>query len=38
LAKLNGGQLNNLPYSPEKVYKNKGWVSWYDWLNKKREN
>lgn len=34
LAKLNGGKLNNLPYSPEKVYKNKGWISWYEWLGK----
>lgn len=34
LAKLNGGQLSNLPYSPEKVYKNKGWISWHEWLGK----
>jgi hypothetical protein len=36
LAKKNGGSLNGLPYSPDKVYKDKGWVSWYDWLGNKK--
>jgi len=28
------GKFSNLPSSPEKVYKNSGWVNWYDWLGK----
>ena len=26
----------NIPYSPDRTYKNKGWVDWYDWLGKPR--
>jgi len=25
-----------LPYKPDRTYKNKGWVDWYDWLGKPR--
>lgn len=30
-SKLDSKQ-ENIPSSPEKVYKNKGWISWGDWL------
>ena len=23
---------DNIPASPNRSYKNQGWVSWYDWL------
>jgi len=26
----------NIPCCPHRVYKNKGWVDWYDWLGKER--
>lgn len=26
-----------IPTNPEGYYKEKGWIDWYDWLNKKRE-
>ena len=27
-----------VPHCPQKVYKNKGWIDWYDWLGKSRPN
>jgi len=27
---------SKIPASPDRVYKNKGWVDWYDWLGKTR--
>ena len=27
---------SKIPASPDKVYKNKGWIDWYDWLGKPR--
>jgi len=24
----------NIPYSPDRTYKDKGWVDWFDWLGK----
>ena len=29
-----GNKPNNIPSSPHFVYKNKGWVGYYDWLGK----
>ena len=27
-----GKRPKNIPGSPSKIYKNKGWISWYDWF------
>ena len=26
----------DLPVTPERTYKNRGWISWYDWLGKEK--
>ena len=31
-----GKRPDNIPYSPDKAYLNKGWVSWYAWLGTKK--
>jgi len=30
------GRPNNIPFHPERIYADKGWVSSYDWLGKQR--
>ena len=35
-AKKEGKLPKGLPSTPNEVYKNSGWVDWYDWLGKKR--
>lgn len=30
-----GNKPKNIPSNPDTTFKNKGWVSWFDWLNKK---
>jgi len=31
-----GNKPINIPSHPDREYKNKGWVSWYDWLGKNK--
>lgn len=37
VAKENSENVKNLPYSPDKVYKNCGWTNWFDWLGKNKK-
>lgn len=37
LIKL-GKLPDNIPHTPHNVYKNSGWIDWYDWLGKPRHN
>lgn len=30
-----GNKPNNIPSAPYRIYKNKGWISWADFLNTK---
>lgn len=34
--RLNPNFLDNMPTNPNVVYKNKGWISWTDWLGTKK--
>ena len=29
-----GKLTKNIPHTPDNIYKNDGWISWYDWLGK----
>jgi hypothetical protein len=33
-----GKRPKNIPGSPSKIYKNKGWVNWHDWLGTRNEH
>ncbi|WP_218813532.1 DEAD/DEAH box helicase family protein [Rickettsiella endosymbiont of Dermanyssus gallinae] len=33
-----GKRPENIPSNPQRTYKDKGWISWTDWLGKQEEN
>ena len=33
-----GVKPEDIPYHPDRIYKGKGWISWYDWLGTSRKH